>query len=550
MISVGVDIGTYSIKVAEVEPTSKSYVIRALHEFPLSLDLTKDKKIEIIDTLRTLFQQYDPERTHFVFAVPQKSVSLRFMNFPFRERFKIQRSTASQLEDDLPFSQEDAVFDTKIVRFSGRTADVLAMAVPKERVADILGTANDCGVHPYIISTESLGMANLFDRWAEPPPEVAAIAPDQEVPGPRVAELVLNIGHSTSQLLVYCEGIMHGVRSIDWGSKNIAEAIGIKYSLNYLQAMRELQLKGFLLLEKGQGTKEQITFSQTIEKSVQDLVAVMRLKMLELQSELNLQWTKALMTGGGSQLKNLGAYLTQSFEIPFNRYKQFESHPSVAFETNAQMEAVSGVAIGLAIEALKRPRNPAVTFMKGEFALQSDFFGALWERWGYTAQLAGAAFVFLIVYGVTRDSLSDSLLTESDRVLKMQAEAIAGLKGKRAGIENIRKFINNIDKEAKNRKQAEKVVHINSALDVLNLVSASLSPASLYPLEIKRVQIDNDTAEVHGYTASNSEVGRIQQALQKVARPGSKIDSITPKFPPPAGKVSFAFKFHVERSGG
>jgi Tfp pilus assembly PilM family ATPase len=55
MISVGIDIGAYSIKVAEVEAPSKSYVIRRVQEFPLSLDLTKDKKIEIIDTLRTLF---------------------------------------------------------------------------------------------------------------------------------------------------------------------------------------------------------------------------------------------------------------------------------------------------------------------------------------------------------------------------------------------------------------------------------------------------------------------------------------------------------------
>src|SRR4051812_24948796 len=132
MISVGVDIGSYSIKVAEVESTSKSYVIRKVYEFPLSLDLTKDKKIEIIDTLRTLFQQYDFERTHFVFAIPQKSVSLRLLNFPFRERFKVQRATASQLEDDLPFSQKDAVSDPKIVRYPGKTADVLAMAVPKE----------------------------------------------------------------------------------------------------------------------------------------------------------------------------------------------------------------------------------------------------------------------------------------------------------------------------------------------------------------------------------------------------------------------------------
>ncbi|NJM10484.1 MAG: pilus assembly protein PilM, partial [Bdellovibrionaceae bacterium] len=122
MISVGIDIGAYSIKIAEVEATSKSYIVRRVSEFPLSLDLTKDKKIEIIDTLRTLFGQYDLDQTNFIFSVPLKSVSARLLNLPFRERFKVQRAIVSQLEDELPFNQEDAVFDAKIVRFAGKGA--------------------------------------------------------------------------------------------------------------------------------------------------------------------------------------------------------------------------------------------------------------------------------------------------------------------------------------------------------------------------------------------------------------------------------------------
>ena len=99
MISVGVDIGAFSIKIAEVEATSKSYAIRRLQEFPLSLDLTKDKKIEIIDTLRTLFSQYDLDQTQFIFAVPQRAVSVHYLRLPFRERFKVQKAIIAQLED-------------------------------------------------------------------------------------------------------------------------------------------------------------------------------------------------------------------------------------------------------------------------------------------------------------------------------------------------------------------------------------------------------------------------------------------------------------------
>lgn len=546
MIIVGVDIGAYSIKVAEIESTSKSYVVRRLAEFPLSLDLTKDKKIEIIDTLRTLFQQFDNENTQFIFGIPQKYVSARLLKLPFRERFKVQKAIISQLEDELPFSQEDAIFDAKIIRYAGKGADVLAMAVPNERIADILNTAHDCGVAPMFITTESMGLNNLFEKWAEAPPE--GLSAEQEIPSARDAEIVLNIGHLSTEILVYANGLLLGARNVDWGAKNMADSIGAKYGLNYLQAIRELQAKGFVMLDKQAGTKEQAAFSQSIEDALMVFVGELRLKMLELQSELNLQWTKGHLLGGGSQLKNLGAFLTQHFEIPFNRFKQFEHHPSVATEANPHMELVTAAAVGMAMEGLRRPRNPATNFMKGEFAEQSHFFQAIWEKWGYAAQIAGIAFVALVIWGLMREGLSQHLADESDVVMRKQAEAVAGIKAKQASPSRIRKFISNQEKLEKGRKQAEKVVRINSALDILNLISAAMPPDQIAKLEIKRVSIDNDAAEVHGYTDNEQMRSTVLQALQKVAQ--GKVAPTNPRISAPSGKTAFAYHFNVNRNGG
>lgn len=270
MISVGVDIGSYSIKIAEVEASSKSYSIRRVTEIPLSLDLTKDRKIQIIDALRTLFGQYDLEKSQFVFALPQKSVSSRLLNLPFRERFKVQKAIVAMLEDELPMSFEDSVFEAKIVRTAGKGAEVLAMAAPRERVTDVLNLAHDCGVEPILISADGVALNNLFERWYEPP--IEGVPLEQEVPAPKNAELVLNIGHLGTELLVISEGVLVGARNIDWGGKNMADALGQRYGLNYIQTMRELQTKGFVLLDKTQGNKEQTAFSQTIEASLQTLV--------------------------------------------------------------------------------------------------------------------------------------------------------------------------------------------------------------------------------------------------------------------------------------
>lgn len=544
MLSVGVDIGTYSIKVADIEPTSKSYVIRRVQEFPLSLDLTRDRKIEIIDTLRTLFAQYDLNQTHFIFGVPQKHISARVLNFPFRERFKVQKAVVPELEDELPFSQEDAVFDVKIIRYLGPSSEVIAMAVPKEPLREVVDTAHDCGVQPHLISAESLALNNLFERWDLPPPEKAQVT--EEIPVQRQAEILLHIGHTSTQVLILVDGALAAVRQIDWGAKNVADAIGQKYGLNYLQGMQELRTKGFILLDKTQATREQATFSGTIETSLQNLVTDLRMKMIEVQSELNLQWTKGHFSGGGAHLKNLGAFLTQQFQIPFNRFKQFENQ-ATAFDANPHLETVSTVAVGLAIEGLKRPRNPATNFLKGEFARQSHFFENLWEKWGYTAQVVTAAFFILLVYSVLRESLTSTLLDKSDEALHTQAEAVAGIK--KASPERIRKFISQQEKLEKARKQSEKVVRINSALDVFDAITNALPTRERINLEIKRFAVDADMAEVQGYTGSNSEKEDVQKALQRLSLSG-QAESVPLRIPVPAGKVGFAYRLKVQRFSG
>lgn len=549
MISIGVDVGTFSIKIAEVEATSKSYVIRRIVELPLSLDLTKDKKIEVIDKLRTVFESYDKEKAHFVFSVPAKSVSSRLLQFPFRERFKVQKAIASQLEDELPFAVEETVFDAKIVRYRGKGAEALAVAAPNDRVGEILALAGDCGITPQIVSTDSLALANIFEKWWDPPPETPAPAPEAaEAPlPPRSAELILHIGHLTSQMLIYADGALLAIRSIDWGAKNIADAIAIKYGLNYIQGLTELQTKGFVLLDKT-GTKEQVAFSQVIEKALGGLISELRLKMFELQSEMNLTWMKAALMGGGAQLRNLGAYLTQQLEISFNRFKQFEVHPTMNAEANPHLEMVTGVAVGLALEGLKRPRNPAVNLLKGIFARQSHFFESLWEKWGYTAQIAGVAFVVLMIYSITRDSLSLHLRDESDAALKTQAKAIANLDGRKASSSQIEKFLSEVEKKAKDRKQAERVVHINSALDILNLVSKSVPLGRDLPFEIRRFSVDSDTVEVHGLTAA-ADRARLMKALTGLSS-NRRLENITPQVPATAGKTPFAVRFKVQRFTG
>ncbi|MCB0407927.1 MAG: pilus assembly protein PilM, partial [Bdellovibrionales bacterium] len=70
MISVGIDIGSFSIKVVEIDASLKPFVINRYKEFALSQDPNRDRKIEIVDILRNLIEEYHSTSAHFVLSLP------------------------------------------------------------------------------------------------------------------------------------------------------------------------------------------------------------------------------------------------------------------------------------------------------------------------------------------------------------------------------------------------------------------------------------------------------------------------------------------------
>src|SRR6185312_10464049 len=132
--SVGIDIGTYSVKVAKVRSTNRGYECIGTSEYPLSQDPNKDTQIEIIEIIRDIHTRYGEDSPRIVIGAHQYEVSWRRREFPFKERHKILKSLPFELEDDIPFSSDNSVFDAKITHLIGNKAEVLAVACPKEHL--------------------------------------------------------------------------------------------------------------------------------------------------------------------------------------------------------------------------------------------------------------------------------------------------------------------------------------------------------------------------------------------------------------------------------
>src|SRR5580698_6772397 len=98
MLSVGIDIGSYSVKVAKVRSSNRGYELVHFSEFPLSQDPTKDNKIEMVEIFNDIKHRLLEEGTQIVVGAHLYEVAWRRKEFPFRERHKIIKSLPFELE--------------------------------------------------------------------------------------------------------------------------------------------------------------------------------------------------------------------------------------------------------------------------------------------------------------------------------------------------------------------------------------------------------------------------------------------------------------------
>ncbi len=547
MKTIGIDIGRYSLKIAEIEGGSRTPRLVRYQEVPLSADPNKDKRLEIIEILRGVASEDSAESTQFIFGLRQEQVAVRNRVFPFKERFKILKSLAFELEDDIPFSQDDAIFDAKLIRYQGNQTEVLALAAPNEHIQESLSLIHDCGIEPSILSLETLAINNFFENWTANPPERPANF--QSTPEATPAEIVIDIGHRGTNVLAYSDGVLIGVQHVDWGALQIAESIAIKYNLHITEALKEVQRKSFVLLTHESANKDQAIFSDVIKESMDYLCHELRLRLLELQATTHTRITSAQLIGGGSQIKNLGAYLTQKLEIQVNRLKSLEGLGQIYWETRPQNELTSLVAIGLAIEGHKRAKNPAINFLQNEFAKQSQVFGRFVEKWGHSLQLLAAAFVLLLIYGFMKESLSLDLANQSSESLRKQAATVANLSGTKANPREIRRFIQKAENDEKNMALIEKVTQVNSALDIFKQINSVVPRKEQLALDITRLVVENSMVRIEGYVKSKAQVDALSLALRGLSTDG-KVQGLSSNLQAKAGLEVFSFGFNVNRIEG
>lgn len=552
MKSVGIDIGSYCVKVMEINSSSKGFQLVHFYTHELTMKPNTDTHFEVIEFLRGLVSKYDLTQTQFVVGVRQDKVAVRQKTFPFVERNKIARTLPLELEDEIPFSVENAVFDFKMQSISPPTADILAFSVKKEEIARIVQVMKECNIQIDIVSNEGSAFANLVEKWNEPVTQkLATTAPNvvleeiTQIVSKKVT-LALNMGHSHTLVSIFDAGKLVSVRTILWGGRYIGEAIAKKYNLPLSEAHKELESKGFILTKKQELSPESKAFSDLISRGVRDFIRDLQISILEIKAEHGCEIGKIEITGGMSLIQGLAPYLTQHLEVPCNRMNVLDSYGQIYFEKSDLNDVRCGISLGLAIEGLKKPRNPAINFLKDEFAIKDTRLQEFWGSWSTTLQIMFSIFVLLFVWSMLRVDFSDVLNTDVSAKLKVAARDVLGLSGKTSGSANISKALKTNKVTVSDFKSAEVYYQMNSAVEILKKLSDTLPSKISTQIDIVRFQVLDQGMVVEGYVQNAQQREQVFESLKMLAV-NEAVQRNAGNLPAFGTKVPFSFSLNIDR---
>lgn len=361
---LAIDLGSWSVKAVEMESRFRRLDILDFHEVRLPLEKKEPTPVykHAVEQLLSKLPSH-PER--IICAMPPSQVALRVMNFPIKQRKKVEQMFRFELEDNVPFKLDDSIIEHTVFKVKDGSL-VVAGISPKPLIQKHLDWLKLIGIDADWLTFDGMGVLNIALETE------TALEEEQRATGP---VLLLDIGHTKTTLSVMDQRTTKFFRTISWGGANLTQVIAMNQGVP---------------VEKAQELKEQILSLTTHSENKDDLIASAVQAMNPFLTELNhsiasyrnthkQEISTISILGGTSKMGGIEDYIQNKTGFPTTRLKPF-SLLDVKEELKKYDQARFAESWGRGL-ALGRKAVFLFNFRKEELAKQTsltevkDFFG-------------------------------------------------------------------------------------------------------------------------------------------------------------------------------
>ena len=346
---VGIDIGSHSIKVAEIEDTSKGMILKNFGTIGLPQDAILEgsiKEMEIVSAaLGNLLQNLKIKNRNVALSISGYSVIVKKITIPRKEEKDLEESIQSEAEQYIPFDINDVNLDFQVL-YSGEEEpeeggkesymDVLLVAAKKDIVEEYISLLHLTELNPAILDIDAFALQNAFE------------ISDHEQSG---CHALVHIGAQHLTINVIKDGVSIFTRDSSYGGSQITSEIQKKLNISYQEAERiKLGAKPFAT-EQRSDIEE--TFSGTVTRWGQE---IKRALDFVATTFTDIKVENILLTGGSSLIPGFNKYLGLETGLKIETLNPFANMEirEKSFDTGYlnYSAPIAPIAIGLALRSI------------------------------------------------------------------------------------------------------------------------------------------------------------------------------------------------------
>jgi type IV pilus assembly protein PilM len=175
---VGLDIGSRTIKAAEIIEGKKGYTLSKFGMMDIAPGQIEDGTIKdpegVAETIRNLFKTYGIKNHAVALSIGGYSVIVKKISVQNATEEQLQETIHFEAEQYIPFDINDVNLDFQILgenENNPNQMNVLLVAAKKEMVNDYVGLVEMANLEPRIIDVDAFSLQNVFELNYEPEPE-------------------------------------------------------------------------------------------------------------------------------------------------------------------------------------------------------------------------------------------------------------------------------------------------------------------------------------------------------------------------------------------
>jgi type IV pilus assembly protein PilM len=334
--SLGLDIGSSSVKVAELEERPEGVTLVNFGMADLLPEAIVDGEImdrqAVVDAIRNLFEERAIKNKRVTSAVSGRAVIVKKILMDRLGEEDAREAIFWEAEQHVPYDVSDVTLDFQILKtdVGPKQMQVLLVAAKKEMVNVHSELIREAGLIPELIDVDAFAVQNALEANYDFTPEDVIT--------------FVNIGAERTNVSIVKDGVPHFTKDLALGSHTVAEAIQREYGLSQDQAFKVLR-------GEGEGTYDVPQFVQT---ACDDLVVTLDRALAYLKTSNEAEGlTRILLSGGSAQIQGLKELMSDKFRVPVelaNPLTRIGHDPSLFEGRDPAREAPAlTVAIGLAL---------------------------------------------------------------------------------------------------------------------------------------------------------------------------------------------------------